>query len=145
MAQEAQTLGQFVRAHREARRWTQTDLAGRAGMRQSYISALEGDEIGIPGRDKLNALARAFNLRVADFYRVTGVLEGLDVDAEAIAPSAEMVDEFFRLHPDLIEDVAWAKENLPAEDFVGWRRDTFLAWAANLRLSIAQLRRGLGQ
>lgn len=43
-AQGAATLGQMIRAAREARGWTQADLATRAQVTQSYLSYLEQDQ-----------------------------------------------------------------------------------------------------
>jgi HTH-type transcriptional regulator/antitoxin HipB len=43
-AQGALTLGQKIRAAREARGWTQAELAGRAHVAQAYLSYLEQDQ-----------------------------------------------------------------------------------------------------
>jgi DNA-binding XRE family transcriptional regulator len=43
-AQGALTLGQKIRAAREARGWTQAELAGRAQVAQAYLSYLEQDQ-----------------------------------------------------------------------------------------------------
>src|SRR5713226_2626871 len=43
-AQGALTLGQKIRAAREARGWTQAELAGRAQVAQGYLSYLEQDQ-----------------------------------------------------------------------------------------------------
>jgi putative transcriptional regulator len=42
--QGAQTLGDKIRAAREAHGWTQADLASRAGVAQAYLSYLEQDQ-----------------------------------------------------------------------------------------------------
>jgi len=42
------TVGELVRRAREARGWTQTDLARETGLRQTYISQVEGGEIALP-------------------------------------------------------------------------------------------------
>jgi transcriptional regulator with XRE-family HTH domain len=43
-AQGALTLGQKIRAIREARGWTQAELARRARVAQAYLSYLEQDQ-----------------------------------------------------------------------------------------------------
>jgi DNA-binding XRE family transcriptional regulator len=43
-AQGAVTLGQKIRAAREARGWTQAELASRAQVAQAYLSYLEQDQ-----------------------------------------------------------------------------------------------------
>ena len=56
---------------REARGWTQRDLAQRSGLHRRTIMRIEGAEIGQrqPGTQTLNALARAFGyVHLADLW-----------------------------------------------------------------------------
>lgn len=59
----AQTLGQRIRAHRQARQLTQTAAAERAGLRQSHWSELEHDRAN-PRVATIRRIARALGCRL---------------------------------------------------------------------------------
>lgn len=66
-------IADLVRESREARGWTQTDLAEATGLRQTYISKIENGEIGLPRDHNIDKLARVFGLARADFYEAAGI------------------------------------------------------------------------
>ena len=60
-AQGALTLGQMIRAAREARGWTQAELADRLQVAQAYLSYLEQDQRE-PSLSIAARIARELNL-----------------------------------------------------------------------------------
>lgn len=86
------TVGELVRRAREARGWTQTDLAREAGLRQTYISQVEGGEIALPREHNLDKLGMALGLSRADFYGAAGMLEGMRTDDASSPPSPLLRD-----------------------------------------------------
>ncbi|MBH0777247.1 helix-turn-helix domain-containing protein [Nocardia bovistercoris] len=62
-AEIAYKLGEQVRQAREARGWTQSELAKRAGMKQNAISRFEAGD-GVPTIQTLDRLAGAFGVQL---------------------------------------------------------------------------------
>ncbi|MFI7528189.1 multiprotein-bridging factor 1 family protein [Nocardia salmonicida] len=62
-AQLAYQLGEKVREAREARGWTQTELAKRAGMKQNAISRFEAGD-GVPTLQTLDRLVSALDVHL---------------------------------------------------------------------------------
>ena len=60
------SIGHRVTTAREARAWTQSDLARRSGVSASYISRLESGEFTRPSHENLAAIARSLGIRVSD-------------------------------------------------------------------------------
>lgn len=54
-----------VRTLRNARRWSQADLADASGLHRTYISLIEREECGV-GLDKLERLAKALGVPASD-------------------------------------------------------------------------------
>ena len=72
---------------REARGWTQRDLAQRSGLHRRTIMRIEGAEIGQghPGTQTLNALARAFGyVYLGDLWMALQGAGSADGDAPLI-------------------------------------------------------------
>jgi len=68
-----------------SRNWSQGELARRSGLSQSMVSLLVLGR-NAPGVDTLQCLARAFNMRREDVFRIAGYLEPLpDQDDPALA------------------------------------------------------------
>src|SRR5437588_11947317 len=59
-------LGQRIAALRRAHGWSQRRLAEAAGVSHGYIALLELGRLPSPGKFRLDAVARALNLRTAD-------------------------------------------------------------------------------
>jgi HTH-type transcriptional regulator / antitoxin HipB len=57
-AQLAHELGRQIRRAREAHGWSQTELAGRAGLRQHAVSRLEAGDV-VPTLTTLERIAEA--------------------------------------------------------------------------------------
>lgn len=65
---DAELFGQIVRTHREARGWTQEQLAERAEMNASYLGFVErGDNV--PTLTIIIQLAEGLELSPADLLR----------------------------------------------------------------------------
>ncbi|MGN2635409.1 helix-turn-helix domain-containing protein [Nocardia takedensis] len=62
-AEIAYRLGEQVRRVREARGWTQSELAKRAGMKQNAISRFEAGD-GVPTIQTLDRIAGALNVQL---------------------------------------------------------------------------------
>jgi transcriptional regulator with XRE-family HTH domain len=67
------TIGEVIKALREARGWNQTELAQRAGLPASHINQIERGKKKNPTQHTLEALAGAFDMSVAQFMASIGV------------------------------------------------------------------------
>src|SRR5215467_15206513 len=63
---EAHRLGRTIAGLRRANGWSQRRLAEAAGVSHGYIALLELGRLPSPGKFRLDAVARALNLRTAD-------------------------------------------------------------------------------
>ncbi len=79
-------FGQRVRTLREARNWTQEDLALHSGLSRSYISRLELGDIALPRNDKLGRLARALGTSNEDLLEAAGYMSAPSSEADAALP-----------------------------------------------------------
>ena len=77
-----------IRAMREARQWSQTDLARKAGMAQERISVLEDPDYGKHTLSTLKRLASAFDValvvRFVPFSHLVEMVTTLSPDALAV-------------------------------------------------------------
>src|SRR5438067_9038798 len=85
MPTDPHALGQRIAGLRRASGWSQRRLAEVAGVSHGYIALLELGRLPSPGKFRLDAVARALNLRTSD--ALTGQLPpsiaALDVAAPA--------------------------------------------------------------
>src|SRR5438552_11879077 len=63
---DAHRLGQRIASLRHANGWSQRRLAEAAGVSHGYIALLELGRLPSPGKFRLDAVARALNLRTSD-------------------------------------------------------------------------------
>src|ERR1700682_1105674 len=66
MPTDPHTLGQRIAGLRHATGWSQPRLAEAAGVSHGYIALLELGRLPSPGKFRLDAVARALNLRTSD-------------------------------------------------------------------------------
>lgn len=85
MSKENLVLYNAVRKFREEREWSQQELADRAGLSRTGISAIESDRL-IPSTAAALALAAAFACRVEDLF----TLQGQDAAQWAWPPPQEI-------------------------------------------------------
>jgi transcriptional regulator with XRE-family HTH domain len=62
------TIGDLIRANREARRWSLQDLATRSGLSRKLISHYECQQITNVPSKSIVALARAFGVEAGALY-----------------------------------------------------------------------------
>ena len=74
------TVGSRIKKRRESLRWTQDDLAKKAGISKSFLSDLENGKRSV-GADKLLDIARALS-RSLDY-----LMTGTDAEASETVPS----------------------------------------------------------
>jgi transcriptional regulator with XRE-family HTH domain len=108
-------VGHLIRKRRRALGWSQEVLAEKMGWQQTYLSRVERGEVELPQRATLEKLSDVLGIGLPEFYRASGILEG--VSDEAPAPPPETDDE------DAL--IAWVK-TAPGES---WQRD----WPAEIR------------
>src|ERR1700681_4738632 len=66
MDTDPRTLGQRIAGLRHAQAWSQRRLAEAAGVSHGYVAQLELGRLPSPGKFRLDAIARALNLRTSD-------------------------------------------------------------------------------
>ena len=66
MDSDPHSLGQHIAGLRHAAGWSQRRLAEAAGVSHGYIALLELGRLPSPGKFRLDAVARALNLRTSD-------------------------------------------------------------------------------
>src|SRR5438128_12309299 len=66
MHTDPHALGQRIAGIRHAHGWTQRRLAEAAGVSHGYIALLELGRLPSPGKFRLDAVARALDLRTSD-------------------------------------------------------------------------------
>lgn len=80
LAPVATPLGRFVREQRDARGWSQDDVAVRAEANLTFtnISNIERGKTVLPDPPAMIGLARAFNIPVVELYAVAGFPEFME-------------------------------------------------------------------
>jgi transcriptional regulator with XRE-family HTH domain len=92
-------FNKWLKAAREERGWTQTELAHRAGLEQTEVSKWEIGKLRDPPPAKAHRFADALGV---PYQAVWGVVGGLWPDAESLPPAVksergEVIPEFVRL------------------------------------------------
>ncbi len=88
--------GDKIRRLRQARRWSQSDLARISGVDQGTISRLENNAQEKTRIETLVALARTFKVATDDLFIASGPLE--------IEPSDPQLDVMLRLFENMDEE-----------------------------------------
>jgi len=105
-------LGEKIKELREAKGWTQGQLAIRADVERSYISVLEIGRVGKPSAEKLLKLARALGVPADTLYAVAGYTQRQPHE-RAPEPPAEMLRQLIASMPvaiPIVETIAHAGE-----------------------------------
>src|SRR5437868_7153163 len=66
MPTDPHVLGQRIAGLRRGQGWSQRRLAAAAGVSHGYVALLELGRLPSPGKFRLDAVARALNLRTSD-------------------------------------------------------------------------------
>jgi transcriptional regulator with XRE-family HTH domain len=148
-------VGPLVRQRREARGLTQTELAERTGLRQTYISQVEGGEIVMPRDHNLDKLGAVLGIARGEFYRAAGMLDGIEErngvhNGEPSAPSLgddldpEECVRFILNYPDsaFVAQVEATQRRLPPDAFRAWALNICRAWRSNGQLALNSLALG---
>src|SRR5437868_4489027 len=85
MPLDPHTLGHTIASLRRAHGWSQRRLASAAGVSHGYIGLLELGRLPSPGKVRLDAVARALELRTADALLSAEPPRGLVSQPEAPA------------------------------------------------------------
>jgi transcriptional regulator with XRE-family HTH domain len=150
-------VGPLVKSRREARGLTQTELAERTGLRQTYISQVEGGEIVMPRDHNLDKLGAVLGIGRGEFYRAAGMLDGIEATngngktgPPPFRPEGDYTPAEVAAIIDWVEalpgeahrrEIAAERAAQSPEDFAQFCLDTHGAWMSNLRLGINQARR----
>jgi SOS-response transcriptional repressor LexA len=70
---DSHALGQHIAAMRRAQGWSQRRLAEQAGVSNGYIALLERGRLPSPSKFRLDAIARALQLRTSDALLTSSV------------------------------------------------------------------------
>jgi transcriptional regulator with XRE-family HTH domain len=81
-------IGGYIRAQREARGWTQIDLAARARVNRAHLSQVEIGRIALPSADMRRKIAAALGVRHVDLLIAAGELTDDEIPQAGAAPDA---------------------------------------------------------
>src|SRR5437868_14710800 len=87
MPTDPHVLGQRIAGLRRGQGWSQRRLPEAAGVSHGYVALLELGRLPSPGKFRLDAVARALNLRTSDALLAEDA-PGSDASFEGLAPPA---------------------------------------------------------
>jgi transcriptional regulator with XRE-family HTH domain len=93
-------VGAWVKAERERRGWSQSELARRAGLAQSYISRLEVNARTKPSLKVVEQFAQAFEISPEQLMQAVGTMSPAP-PAPAAITVADWIEQLRMLGPDL--------------------------------------------
>jgi len=93
-------LGAWVKAERVRRGWSQSELARRAKLAQSYISRLEVNARTKPSLKAVEQLALAFEISTEQLMQAVGTMSPAPADPAAINVT-DWLEKLRMLGPDL--------------------------------------------
>jgi transcriptional regulator with XRE-family HTH domain len=144
-------IGGLIRDRRKALGWSQTELAERMGWAQTYLSRVERGEVDVPQRATLEKLGGLLGLRLEEFYRAAGMLDGIEVVAgEPPAPPPEERDRAFdpaaivayveaKPDPKHRAQLARQKARRTPESYTRLCLRLYRAWTSNADLLMGEL------
>lgn len=149
-------VGALVRRARVAKGLTQGELALQTGLRQTYISQVEGGEIRLPRDHNLDALGKALGISRAEFYSESGMLD--DIEGNPPPPrqlalisltgeeeyEADALVAYVESRPGRIfqQQLAEARRERTYDEYVEFCLSIFRAWESNSNLGIKALALG---
>ena len=93
-------LGAWVKAERERRGWSQSELARRAGLAQSYISRMEVNARTKPSLKVVEQLARAFEISPEQLMQAVSAMQPAPTEPSSLNV-AEWIEKLNTLGPNL--------------------------------------------
>lgn len=143
-------VGALIAERRQARGWSQIELAERIGSSQRQISRLENSAPGtLPRRATMDALGMALGITLAEFYRAAGILPPPEAEepptvtplpafvADAFSEMAGLSDEqivaYVESQPGASFQARMARQRKRREwgSYVRLCRNIYRAWLSN--------------
>lgn len=107
------SLGTKVRQYREAKNWSQDDLALRLDVTQSTISNIESDK-SIPNSLLLNRIAKELDVDINDLFNDSSnnIMSNNEFSDHAVA-AVNQYNPVFNMHsPEIIESILKNQEQI---------------------------------
>jgi transcriptional regulator with XRE-family HTH domain len=115
--------------------WTQEQAEEESGVPQTTISGLETGRITRSSPDTLARLARAYHVSRRSLYAAAGLIEADDVPLPdgALGLDDPLLDvlRWVREDPQVVADLAEAKETMTPRVYEAYVREMAKAWKAN--------------
>lgn len=106
------SLGTKVRRYREAKNWSQDDLALRLDVTQGTISNIESDK-SIPNSLLLNSIAKALEVDMNDLLSdANNIMTNSDFSDNAVAAVNQYNPTFNMQSPELMESILKNQEQI---------------------------------
>jgi len=106
------SLGTKVRRYREAKSWSQEDLALRLDVTQDTISNIESDK-SIPNSLLLNSIAKALEVDMNDLLSdANNIMTNSDFSDNAVAAVNQYNPTFNMQSPELMESILKNQEQI---------------------------------
>lgn len=86
------SLGRYIRQARQAKDWTQEELAKRSRISQTHVSQYENDKIKQPEPVTLWAIADAFGVHEVELVLAMGYIRHRPEDAPPLAVELQAID-----------------------------------------------------
>lgn len=129
-------LGEYVRASRKARGWTQEGLAERANVDQTFISQVETGRIQRPSFEYLRRLGAGLGVPINDLMAAAGLLEAAPDDEQS---ELRQLLDYVERDPELRAQLAEIRAAETPEVYERVVRGLVEMWKAQLHL-LLQLR-----
>lgn len=135
MGKETTVLGEYVRARRKARGWTQEQLAERANVDQTFISQVETGRVTQPSFTYFRRLAEGLDVPVNELMAVAGLLEEPAGDDET--SEVRQLIAYIERDPELGAQLAEIRARVTIDVYERVVRELVEGWKSQLRLLLA--------